>query len=188
MKKIFTIAIVTLIAGTSFAQKGSILVYGNASLSSSKDAAKNKTSVSQLMPGIGYQFDKNWTAGLAFDLMSSKSKTDAGTEYAKSSNFAVGPFVRYTKTLSSTFSVFGQFDAMFGSAKSGVTVETKTNTLNLGITPAVSVSVSKKMAMNFSFGGLNYATSKVDASGANTETDLNLTFGKTMNIGVQWTF
>lgn len=188
MKKIFTVLAIGLASFGANAQKGSILVYGNAGLSSSKDAAKNKTSTSQLMPGIGYQFNKNWTAGLAFDLMSSKTKSDAGTELAKSSNFAVGPFVRYTRSLSSTFSVFGQFDAMFGSGKTGVAVETKTNTLNLGITPAVSVNVSKKMAMNFSFGGLSYATSKVDAANANTETDLNLTFGKTMNIGAQWTF
>jgi hypothetical protein len=188
MKKIFAIAVATLIAGTLFAQKGSILVYGNASMTSSKDDAKNKTTVSQRMPGIGYQFNKNWTAGLAFDLMNSKSKTDAGTEFAKKSNFSVGPFVRYTKNLSSTFSVFGQLDAMFGTSKSGVAVETKTNTMNLGVTPAVSVHVTKKMAMNFSFGGLSYATSKVDLAGANTESDLNLTFGKTTNIGVQLVF
>ena len=77
---------------------------------------------------------------------------------------------------------------MFGSRKTGVLVETKTNTMNIGVTPAVSVHVTKRMAMNFSFGGLSYVTSKADVAGANTETAFGLTFGKSTNIGVQWIF
>lgn len=188
MKKVFAIAIAALVAGTSFAQKGSILVYGNATLVTSKDAGKNKSNTFDLAPGVGYQVDKNWTAGLGFSLSSSNVKSDAGTELSKNSGFAFGPFVRYTKSLSSTFSVFGQFDAMFGTSKSGVAVETKTNTMNLAVTPAVSVNVSKRMAMNFSFGGLGYGTSKADVSGANTTSSLYLTFGRSANIGVQWAF
>jgi hypothetical protein len=90
--------------------------------------------------------------------------------------------------LSNTFSIYGQLDAMFGSSKTGVAVETKTNMMNIGVTPAIMVHVSKSVAMNFSFGGLSYESSKVDAAGANTESTLGLNFGKNTMLGLQFNF
>ena len=188
MKKIFTIAVATMIAATSFAQKGSMFVYGNVGLNSTKFANESKTSSFELTPGIGYNLNKDWSVGLAFNLMSNKSTNSLGTDVSKSSTFAFGPFVRYTKNLSSTFSVYGQFDAMFGTDKSGVTpaTESKTTTMNLGVTPAVMVHVSKAVAINLSFGGLTYGTSKGDYSGAKTASSFDFNFGKNTMIGLQF--
>jgi hypothetical protein len=187
MKKILTIAIATLVAGTSFAQKGSIFAYGNIRLSSTKFPNEAKTSSFEFTPSIGYQFDKSWSAGLAFHLMSNKQKNSVGTETGKNSMFAFGPFVRYTKNLSSMFSVYGQFDAMFGTEKAGLT-EAKTTTMNLGVTPAIQAHVTKSLAINLSFGGLSYATSKADFTGAKTASGLDFNFGKNTAIGLQFNF
>ena len=187
MKKIFTIAIATLVASTSFAQKGSIFAYGNVGLLSSKSASEAKSNSFQIAPGIGYNLNKSWSVGLAFDLMSDNEKSPTGTEIDKNSGFAFGPFVRYTKNLSSTFSVYGQFDAMFGTAKLGLT-EAKTNAMKLGVTPAIQAHVSKALAINLSFGGLSYETTKADVSGAKTASGLNLNFGKNTAIGLQFNF
>ena len=186
MKKIFTIAVATMIAATSFAQKGSMFVYGNVGLNSTKSPSEFKSNSFELTPGIGYNLNKDWSIGLAFDVKSAKGTTGAGVDVTKSSTFAFGPFLRYTKNLSSTFSLYGQFSAMFGTDKDGVTVESKTTTMNLGVIPAVMVHVSKAVAINLSFGGLTYGTFKGDYSGAKTASSFDFNFGKNTMIGLQF--
>lgn len=187
MKKVFAIAVATIITATSFAQKGGIFAYGNLGFSSSTDAAKNKSSYTVIAPGVGYNLDKNWAVGVSLGLSSSSVKNDAGTELSKGNNFQAGAFARYTKSLSNIFSVYGQLDAMMGQNKTGVGVETKTNSFSVGVTPAVQVNVNKHWAMNLSFGGLMYNSSKIE-NAANSSSNFIFNFGSNSTIGIQYNF
>lgn len=187
MKKV-TMILAALVCsiGAINAQKGTILAYGNVGFSSSKSASEAKSSSFELKPGIGYQFNNNWTAGLNIAVTGDKDKNAAGVETDKNSGFGVGPFVRYTHTVSSIFSVFGQLDATIGTSKNFADV--KTNTFNAGVWPGIAINVNKGCALSFAFGGLSYGTSKLDVAGAKTASSLDFTFGKAFNIGIQKNF
>lgn len=185
MKKIILASLFfTVLAVSVNAQKGSVLVYGNVGISSSKsEPTGSKTMNFSLMPGIGYQFNDNWTVGVAGGVMS--SKTEFGTTENKQTNIAVGPFIRYTKTLSPTFFFFSQLDAQYASRtfKSTPGTETKYTGFDLGVTPAIGAKVYKGLALNFSIGSVRYSSEKLKGS-SNKTSGFNFAFGNQANFGV----
>ncbi len=191
MKK--TILLLMLMAGittAALAQEGSVLVYGNAGLSSNKNANDSKSSSYSIRPGIGYQFSENWTAGLSFGVDGSRSELGTTGNFNKINGFSVGPFVRYTHKISDLFSLFGQADVNYNSSKFTPfgNPSTTVNGFNVGIIPAVQMNVKNGFALNFGFGGIEYGSSKVDAPGANSSNSFNLTFGQQVNFGISKNF
>src|SRR5688500_12343054 len=109
MKKLVLGALLmTGFAVTSQAQKGSILLYGNVGVSSTKDADDDKTSSFNVNPGIVYQFTDNWTAGINLGYGQSKLNPSGIGATSTTKEYNAGIFGRYTKPLGSIFSLFGQ--------------------------------------------------------------------------------
>lgn len=165
------------------AQSGSILLYGNVNAGSSKSAADVKSSNFTINPGIGYQFNDNWTVGANLGFGTAKTG-----DLTKTNQFAAGPFVRYTENLSNTFAIYTQLQGGFSSSKTTTgNVEVKSNGFNVGLFPAVFVNVNKNFGLNLSFGGLDFTSSKIkDAS--NSSNSFNFTFGQSVNIGISKNF
>lgn len=182
MKKIFTLSLVMMSFFAAKAQTGSVLVGGNVSIESNSDDQTNL----EFSPFVGYQFNKNWTAGLALSVASQKIDDFGST--VKVSALTVGPFLRYTQPLSDIFSVFGQLEAQYATAKSkadGTTIG-EANGFGLNLYPAVFVNVKNGFGLNFDFGGLTYVTLKPD--GGSAVNNFRFNFGKTVNIGISKNF
>ncbi len=190
MKKFITIVVIgVLLLSTGNAQKGSVLVAGSLALSSNNDNnSLNKTSNFAFNPTIGYQLNDSWTTGLVASIGSYKSETGTTTNL-KSNQFVVGPFIRYTKSLSTTFSVYGQLQGLFGSSKRTFpTSESKTSLTSIQLIPAVFINLKNNFGLNFGFGGINYSSSTLDAPGAKSMTGFSIDFGSSFNFGISKNF
>ncbi len=179
------VVIATISAKAQAAQEGSILLYGNLDFTSSKDASGNKTSNFSIMPGIGYQFNDKWTAGLNIGIGSS-SRTENGGASQTTTSFNVGPFLRCTHTLSNIFSVYGQLDLGFLST-TYPSPEPSSSGFVARIWPAVAINVNNGFALNFAFGGISYESSKVSGA-SNSASSFDLTFGSGASFGVSKNF
>lgn len=178
MKKVF---LSLLLAGASIvgvrAQSNTLLVYGNVGFDSQK--AGNTTANSyNVSPGVGYQWNDNWTAGLNLGLTGRSTTTNSIT--AKSSDVAVGPFVRYTQPLAGIFSIYGQFNANFlsGEQYSG---------FQGTLFPAIGVNLKNSFALNFTFGSLSFTSRKADGA-SNATTDFHFGFGTGAGFGISKNF
>lgn len=184
MKKILLSAItVASFCMNAIAQEGTVLLYGNVGYNSNNPAVGETENTFTINPGIGYQFNENWTVGANLGIESQKDG-----EF-KSSAFSAGPFVRYTESLSNTFAIYMQLQGGVLSNKfeNPGQADFKTNGFNAGLFPAVFVNVNKNFGLNFSFGGINYTSVKVDgASKSSSIFDIN--FGQSFNIGVSKNF
>ena len=221
MKKIILFAFIYTISNTSFAQKNSILVGGNFEVSSQKDNIQgnspfgggqfqsSKQTNFTFAPIVGYQINNNFTIGIISSFKSTEYKSiitypyqiptkQENTQKTSETNF--GAFVRYSKTLSNTFSVYGQFETLFGNSKNyskqestgpqGTYIQettTKGNSSNINLFPAIFINVKNNFGINLNFGGLTYITTKIkDYSGTNS--NLNFNFGKVINFGISKNF
>jgi hypothetical protein len=174
MKKVVMSLLVSALSVASvYAQKNTVLVYGAVGVQSNKPVNGAKVNTFNFSPGVGYQFNDNWTAGLALSSQSSKTTTSLGD--LKTSTFAVGPFVRYAMPLSDIFAVFGQFNADVLSGKTG---DTRTNGFRGTFFPAIGVNMKNGFALNFSFGNLSFVSQKAKgASESSTQFDINFGTG-----------
>jgi hypothetical protein len=192
MKKLLLSIIAAGSIAVANAQAGSWLVYGNVGYNSMTDAAKTKTNTLNFNPGVGYQFNTMWTAGVAVQMTNTSSTPDGGSA-AKDNTLGLGVFGRYTKPVNNIFSLYAQLDIASITRNTDDGLGTPTSTVKytglwINLAPAVSVHIPGWFEMNFSFGGLSNTTSKSDAPGANTASTLDFTFGKTVNIGISKNF
>ena len=181
MKKIILSAIIiTSFTLATKAQTGSILVYGNVGLTSSNNGGSPypKTTNFTFNPAVGYQFNNNWTTGLAFIY------TDYNSNY-NTQSFSVSPFIRYAKSISQVFSIYGQLQAGYehGVSNPG---SYKTNGFNAELFPAVFINVKNGFGLNLSFGGLVYDSQK--PSGGSSTNTFSLTFGQGASFGISKNF
>lgn len=187
MKKILLSILAVGTIATANAQKGSILLYGNVGYNSSTDAAKTKTNTLDFNPGIGYQFNDMWTAGIAINMHNVTNTPDVGTA-TKDNTMGIGVFGRYTKPVNNIFSLYAQLDIMsLSNTNDASGTDVKTTGMHVGVWPAVAVHIPNWFELNFSFGGLAYETAKTDGA-SNTATMLDFNFGQTMNIGISKNF
>lgn len=189
MKKIiFSVVLLTSLIIHAHAQQGSILLYGAVAYSSVTSNLGGSNKASAFAPGIGYQFSHDWTAGV--DL--SYAHLNDGTN--SDNLLAVGPFLRYTKTISDLFSIYGQMDIHYDHNSFGSSGETPENGFDFKLFPAVFINLKKGFGLNFDFGGLEYQslTQKPAAGfpGASNQV-LNtfaFTFGEGITIGISKNF
>lgn len=212
MKKIFlSLAAVTAFGAAAHAQKlGDVFVNGTIGYSyQNTESTAGATTINgpvthelKLSPSIGYQFDRNWGAGLKlqYDLGYQKS-IPAGSaleNIATSQVFGIGPFLRYTKHISPMFFINGQLHAMYVTGKltsetAGVKVTTdRANGVDVGIMPSVGINITRCLAVTGAIGGLGYATVKSeDPSNSSIYTRRNafdVSLGREFMLGVQWNF
>ena len=207
MKK--TVLILALaITGFANAQKGTILLMGSAGFESSKSdfgPSEDTENMFTFSPKVGYQFNDNWTVGVEASVGGSKSEsTDFNgasgnfeSTSVKNTGIKVGPFVRYTKVLSETFSAYVDMGAGIQSGKVTNEIQTvpfgtfstttKGDGVYVGITPAIFINVKKNFGLNFSIGGLGYETLNVGNNGGDNSR-FYLNFGQTVNIGISKNF
>ena len=206
MKKIFIIVALAMVSFAN-AQKGTILLAGSVGVEGTKNTVgtnENKSTTFNFSPKVGYQFTDNWTLGVEASIEGSKDESttvNGGgiviTSTTKTTGIKVGPFVRYTKPLSETFSAYVDMGIGFNSGKRTVespvppfgTVSTtqKGNGVYVGVTPAIFINVKKNFGLNFSIGGLGYETFNL----SNNQGDNNhfyFNFGQTVNIGISKNF
>ncbi|WJS96225.1 porin family protein [Flavobacterium johnsoniae] len=194
MKKILVMAALAICSFAN-AQKGTILVGGNIGYTSEKSEfrfSEDKASTFTFSPKVGYQFHENWTVGGEFSL--STSDIDNADINRKDNRFRTGAFVRYTKPLSQTFSVFADMGAGFQTEKNKIYanngnsyVRYKGNGAYVDVTPALFINMKKGFGLNFSIGGLGYETLSFDDNGEDYS-NFYFNFGKTFNIGISKNF
>ena len=181
MKRVL-VAAFALVSMSASAQKGSVLLYGNLNVVSVKDGG----SSFGINPGVGYQFNDNWTAGVDLGVNSwSKERSGLGESVT---GFKGGLFARYTKTLSNIFSIYGQGNVDFLSRQNitGTDALPKGSGVGVNLFPAVFVNVKNGFGLNFDFGGIGFNTYK--PKGGTSGSAFNLNFGQTFNVGVSKNF
>jgi len=166
MKKILSIAIATLVAGTSFAQtsKGNWMVGGSAGFNSEKTGSAASVSTVNISPSAGYFIDKNLAVGASVSLMSvSKSY----------SSFNFGPMVRYYfSDMGKNAKLFAHAGIGFGSMKpeGGVSM----SSTEWGVKAGPAFFLTKNVALEATLG---YSSMKwKDAPDATTNFGVNFGF------------
>jgi hypothetical protein len=185
-------AIALLAATTSFAQKGSVLLGGDLVFSTEKYPSPVSSSelTFSLAPVVGYQFSNAWTAGLVLGYTYNQLK-NAGNTTHSSNAYTVGPFVRYTRALTSWVSVYGQFQATredegkISTDAGGVPRDTYIGDIQLF--PALFFNVKNGFGLNLSFGGLEGSLTHISHVGT-FEENATVTFGNSILIGVSKNF
>lgn len=183
---ILSALLISGVATAAHAQPNSVLVYGDLGVHTTKDAADNKTRSFNINPGIGYQFNKNWTLGIAGGFGTSRYRPVTAKEWDFNNTYNAGVFVRHTMPVGKIFALFTQLEAGYKGMSMGNTGSNTTTNANgfyAQLTPAVAVYVFDGFALNFGFGGIEYNTMKLSgATKANSSFDL--TWGTQFNIGV----
>lgn len=193
MKKSLLLLAAAATFGTAQAQKmGDVFIYGGISYNSQKTNISGvKTGLDrtlQLNPGIGYQFDKNWGAGVQLEYAIQKTGATSATE---ETNYSIAPgiFVRYTQPLSPMFFVYGQFNASYLhvnlSTNTPVT-NTIANGFSVGISPAAGINLSRCVSLIGTFGRVGYQY--VSGDGDVDNQNLEATIGNQFGLTVQWNF
>jgi hypothetical protein len=193
MKKIILSAIAVCAFGFANAQDkgGSGLASGNIVLSgdvaySSQSYGDNKLSGMTLSPGLGYMMSDNLMILGQVGIKSGSGNETVGND-AKSSGLALGAGVRYFFTPADNFSLSlgGQFS--YGSDKTNVAVDpatgdtvllasdAKVNTMGLTVPVGFHYFMNDHFAVNATWGGLGYTSSKIDGDSEATNT---------MNLGL----
>lgn len=192
MKKLFLALLAMGTIATANAQEPkSILLYGDVSLSTVRDPALMKTTAWDVSPGIGYQFNHNWTLGVSLSWGQFAMKDSAGIKNTDNL-YSVGPFARYSHYIrkSETFFWYAQFDFDYRGGyhtNEGNPATDKHNGIYVGLYPALGINVGRGICLNFAIGGINYATDK-EADLSNATNSFNLTFGHQMNVGISKNF
>ncbi len=208
MKKLILAFIAVGSMATAQAQKaGSILLYGTAGINTSRTiddvptsiGTDNETRVSfwNYSPGIGFQFNKNWTVGAAFSYANFRVRRNANLnidDITSQNEFVVGPFLRYTTPFSRTFFAFHQLDLNYigGRNKTELTgtpdVIDRYNGFQASLTPAFGVNVTRCIALNFGIGGIGYRTTVLDYEdatlGEQRANNFFVSFGQQFHWGI----
>ncbi|MBN9299514.1 MAG: outer membrane beta-barrel protein [Filimonas sp.] len=169
------------------AQKGSTLLYGNVGFGNSKvGGVDGSTSTFEFTPGIGYQFNENWTIGAELGAAAASHSTPS---------FNAGPFIRYTHNFSSIFGIYGQLgvgythigDAtsynLYGSEVGGGNGFYAAFTL-----PTIAINVHNGLAVNLGFGNVNFASVKPNYDGAKSSSAFGVNFGHGISLGISKNF
>ncbi len=190
-KLILALLAMGTIATANAQEPKSILLYGDVSLQTIRDAGLNKKTNWDVTPGVGYQFNHNWTLGLNISWGQNARKDSAGID-STMNNYHVGPFVRYSRYIrkSETFFWFAQWDFHYAggyTTSEGNPAFDKHTGIYTQLYPALGINVGRGLCLNFSIGGLNYSTDKYQNATYSTN-EFNLTFGKQINFGLSKNF
>ena len=152
MKKIFMVAVATILIQTGFAQvnKGQWLVGGNAGFSSTK-WGDFKTSTFQFAPDAGYFFINNFAGGLRVSVESTKVKLDGGDD-ATTSSTMIAPFVRYYFLPSAQkVNVFADASYGFGSSKEEGSESQGISGFSINAGPAIFLSPNTALELTLGY-------------------------------------
>ncbi len=192
MKKLILALLTAGTIATANAQEPhSILLYGDLSFTTTRQANLIKTTNWDASPGVGYQFNHNWTLGMAIMWGQSAVKDSAGHRTTINS-YGVGPFARYSHYIgkSETFFWYSQLDFQYRggyTTHEGDPAYNKHSGVYVGLYPALGINVGRGLCLNFSIGGLSYGTDKYDGATYSTNT-FTFNFGQQVNVGISKNF
>ena len=192
MKKLILALLTAGTIATANAQEPhSILLYGDLSFTTTRQANLIKTTNWDASPGVGYQFNRNWTLGMAIMWGQSAVKDSAGHRTTINS-YGVGPFARYSHYIgkSETFFWYSQLDFQYRggyTTHEGDPAYNKHSGVYVGLYPALGINVGRGLCLNFSIGGLSYGTDKYDGATYSTNT-FTFNFGQQVNVGISKNF
>lgn len=165
MKKIFMVAVATILIQAGFAQvnQGQWLAGGNASFSSAK-YGEVKTTSFEFAPNAGYFFIDNFAGGIRFNIQSVKEKF--GTMEEKASSTSIAPFVRYYfLPASQKVNVFADASYGFGSMKFDEGESVNINGYSIMAGPAIFLSPNTALEVT-----LGYGSTKMEEDDERTNT------------------
>lgn len=193
--KNFLLAFAIALTGFANAQKGTYLVSGNLtyqSISNSQTEAADYDYFN-FNPKVGYQFTDNWTLGIESSVNTQKTKQTSSYE-SKRNGYAIGGFVRYSKPLSETFSLFTDFGLGYVNTKERLTINAgadentiKSNGFYAQLQPLLFLKVKNNFGINFGLGGVAYNNTTIKGSN-NTTSSFSLNFGQAYTVGIQKNF
>ncbi len=212
MKKTLLLLAAAASFGTAQAQKmGDVFIYGGIGYNQVKqkfEVGGNNADVSNYRlftatPGIGYQFSKNFGAGVQLDMAAGKTTLPSGSfiglgeSEIDTSSTAIGLFVRYTRNLSPLFFVYGQLNGNYLRTNSiyredGVKqFEIEGNGFGVSVMPAIGINLSRSISVIGSFGTIGYKRLVENEADNSNSGDLitnriNTTFGNDFRLTVQW--
>lgn len=164
MKKIFMVAVATILVQAGFAQinQGQWLIGGHTGFSSQKYGEVKTTSFT-FSPDAGYFFINNFAGGIRFDIQSAKSKVSTLEE--KVSSTSVAPFLRYYfLPASQKVNVFADASYGFGSMK----VDDESVSINgYSIMAGPAIFLSPNTALEITLG---YGSTKIEDDDERTNT------------------
>ncbi len=189
MKKI-TLLTVLFTIGFMNAQKNTLLVGGHIGYSSSKSEYldfESKSNRFNFSPVVGYQLHDNWTVGINSNISSSTSE-NFSEETTKAKSLSIGPFVRYTKTISETFAVYGDLGTRFQKSKTTLQDDSSEDQgYYIGFVPAILINIKNGFALNFNIGGISYIAMSNNDLDIKTS-GFGFNFGSAFSIGVSKNF
>lgn len=209
MKKII-IATLTLFSVLSTqAQKNSILLGTDFSLKRVNGYNDEKTNNVTFTPVIAYEVAENWFVGaktsLSFDKHTySNASISASSIQDKSYETKVGGFIRYYKPFNETFGMYADLGAgyqqyrsdsrktpgnsIYNEADMIVTNRVRGYGYYIDFAPALFINFKNNFGLNVSFGGVEWNDTKenvaLDYTNNNKSKDFDLTFGKSIHVGV----
>lgn len=209
MKKII-IATLTLFSVLSAqAQKNSILLGTDFSLKRVNGYNDEKTNNVTFTPVIAYEVADNWFVGaktsLSFDKHTYSSDQLLDTKIQdKSYESRIGGFVRYYKPFNETFGIYADLGAGYQQYRSDSKIDSGSPIYNeadiiegnrvrgygyyIDFAPALFINFKNNFGLNVSFGGVEWSDTKeniaLDYKNYNKSKDFDLTFGKSIHVGV----
>jgi len=192
MKKLILALLAVGTLATANAQEPrSILLYGNVGLHQDRTPSLMKNTVWNATPGVGYQFNHNWTVGVNISWGQNAVKDSAGSK-TTDNMYSAGAFARYSQYIrkSEIFFWFAQYEFAYQggyTTNDGNPAYNKRSGIYTNLFPAIGINVGRGLALNFSVGGVNYGTLKGDGA-AYSDNRLNFTFGQMMNFGLSKNF
>lgn len=198
MKKSILILSCFALTVAAYAQKNSVLVMGNISMSSSKDeptpVSSTRRTYTSFTPGVGYQFTDRWTVGVLGEITLTGQKTTApNTKTTKGQirQYGGGLFARYNIPITDLLFLVTQADATYttsGGYVDGVKLPgSGTNNFLAKFTPAIGINIKHGYALNLGFGNINYQYSKIK-SGGGTNSAVNFHLGRSFTFGITKNF
>lgn len=157
-----------------------------------------KTRGWQVMPGIGFQVNKMFAAGINFGLVGTKNinETNPASKVTTTNrNTQIGLFARMIMPLGEHFFVYNQLNASYLTGKqitetTGI-LATEHEYKGFGVLwyPSVGVNITNCMALTFEYGGIGYGQQKWDNAGPSETKNKGfaVTLGRGFSFGVQAT-
>ncbi|WP_303821898.1 hypothetical protein [Apibacter mensalis] len=207
MKKII-IATLTLFSVLSAqAQKNSILLGTDFSLKRVNGYNEEKTNNVTFTPVIAYEVADNWFVGVKTSLSYDKHTYEKLPNYSvqdKAYESRIGGFVRYYKPFSEIFGIYADLGAGYQQYRSdskktpGNSIYNEADMLvenrvrgygyYIDFAPALFINFKNNFGLNISFGGVEWSDTKenvaLDYKNYNKSKDFDLTFGKSIHVGV----
>ncbi len=154
-------------------------------------------NVFTVAPSVGHFVSPNIAVGARVGYTNGTMEDTFATVVVSEEVDAVnaGVFGRYYTTPASKFSLFGELNVNYATAKytenNGITAatETKYNGFNFGIAPGVNYFISKNFALEAAVGVLSYSTMKEDIAGAEAVDTFNFGLNFTdVTLGLVYKF